>query len=345
MANLLKLVVIAGDRSGPFAHDFGFPFRYYQKYGLLDPLAIDHLFVDPLLAADIIHFQRQYAPESILVLRRMKKRGKTCIAHVDDNVWELPPHNPAASTYTGRTLERYQLMLKEAHAITTSTPYLRKWCLKFNPNVYIFRNLVESNIEEFKTPGRDNPNEIRIGWTGTPHHHDDILPMEPVFPELVKDSRVKLVFMGYAPPTVLRTIHRSRWEYYDFVPVDGFYPAFANLDFDIGIAPLVENGFNKGKTGRKAQEYAILKIPMVLAPVSTYREWVHGEVCLKPSANTPEGWYKALRFLIEHKEEQERLVSNAYAYVKRHHDMDTYIKERAEVYYQIHEKVQSGEYK
>lgn len=341
----LKLVVIAGDRSGPFYHDFGVPFQYYEKYGLIDPLAIDHLFVDPLRVADVIHFQRQYAPESLLLMRNMKKRKKACIFHCDDNVWELPPNNPAIGVYKGRILEFYQTILHEAHAVTTSTPYLKKLCERFNPNVYIFRNLVESKIEEFLTPGRDNPEEIRIGWTGTPHHHDDILPMEPIFPELVKDSRVKLVFMGYAPPTVLHHIHRSRWEYYDFVPVDSFYPALANLDFDIGIAPLIENGFNKGKTARKAQEYAILRAPMCLAPVTTYRDWINGEVCTKPSENTPEAWYKILRFMIDHPEERDRLQKAAYAQVKRNHDIDTYIQERAGIYYQIYEKVQSGEYK
>ncbi len=151
--------------------------------------------------------------------------------------------------------------------------------------------------------------------------------------------------MGYAPPTVLHYIHRSRWEYYDFVPVDGYYPALANLDFDIGIAPLIENGFNKGKTARKSQEYAILKVPMVLAPVTTYRDWINGEVCVKPAENTPQAWMKSIKFLIDHPEERERLVKAAYAQVKRNHDMDTYIQERAGIYYDIHQKVQEGVYK
>lgn len=301
--------------------------------------------MEPVKVADIIQLQRQYAPESIITLRKMKKQGKPLIAHCDDNVWEIPENNPAKSTYQGRTMERFETILREAHAVTTSTPYLKNLCLRFNPNVYIFRNLVEPIIADFKSPGRDEPDIIRLGWTGTPHHHDDIAPIEPLFLQLIqKYPNLRLVFMGYAPPTVLKQIPRKRWEYYEFVPVDGFYPALANLDFDIGIAPLADNGFNKGKTARKAQEYAILSVPMVLAPIITYRDWQTGETCLKPKENTIEEWFKSISWMIEHPKEREKLANAAHKQVMLFHDINRYISERAQVYYDVYKAVKGKEY-
>lgn len=342
----LKLAVIAGDRSGPFMQTYSIQFKFFQKYNLIDPMAVDFIATDLFKTSDIIEFQRQYASESVTVMKKLLAMGKVCIFHVDDNVWELPPNNPATSTYKPGSpiLQRFELLMKMATAVTTSTPYLKKHCLRFNKNTHIYRNVMDPDIVSFLSPGRDNPDEIRIGWTGTPHHHDDILPMEPVFPELVKDSRVKLVFMGYAPPTVLRNIPRKRWEYYEFVPVDAFYPAFANLDFDIGIAPLVDNGFNKGKTARKAQEYAMCKIPMILAPVLCYTEWKHGETCIKATENTVEDWYKRIKSLMDHPKERERLSNNAYAQVIRNHDINVFIWERAATYYKIYKDTHGEEH-
>ena len=301
--------------------------------------------MEPVKIADIIQLQRQYASESVVTLRKMKKQGKPIIAHVDDNVWQIPENNPAKSTYQGRTMERFETILREAHAVTTSTPYLKNLCLRFNPNVYIFRNLVEPDIANFKSLGRDEPDVIRLGWTATPHHCDDILPLESLFLNLTqKYSNLRLVFMGYAPPNVLKQIPRRRWEYYEFVPVDGFYAALANLDFDIGIAPLIDNGFNKGKTARKAQEYAMLGIPMVLTPIITYRDWQTGETCLKPKENTVQGWFDAISWMIEHPKEREKFANAAYKQVMLFHDINRYISERAQVYYDVYKAVKGKEY-
>ena len=341
MSNPLKFTILSGDRSGPFYHTYGTSLPYFEKYNMLDAKAIDYVDSGLLKVSDVVEFQRQYCSESVIMMKKLKKLGKVCIFHCDDNIWELPPNNPAISTYKpgSPVVERFEMLMKMAHAVTTSTPYLKKWCLKYNPNVYVYRNLVDPIIESFKSPGRDNPEEIRIGWTGTPHHHDDIAPIEPLFLELVKDPRVKLVFMGYAPPTVLHNIPRARWEYYDFVPVDAFYMTLANLDFDIGIAPLIEHGFNYGKTARKAQEYAILKVPMVLSSIKCYSEWKHGETCLKPQENTVQGWLKRITYLIENPKEANKLSEMAYKQVIKNHDINVYSWERANLYYTIYEEV------
>ncbi len=342
----LKLTILAGDRSGPFFQTYATSIPYFQKYNLLDFKAIDYIDKDLLKVSEVIESQRQYASESVIMLKKLKNLGKVWIAHCDDNIFEIPEGNPAKSTYVpgSPAVQRFEMIMRMAHAVTTSTPYLKTLCQKINPNVYVYRNLVDPIIETYKSEGRDNPDEIRIGWTGTPHHFDDIAPIEPMFLELVKNPKVELVFMGYAPPTVLHQIPRKRWEYYDFVPVDAFYPALANMDFDIGIAPLIEHGFNWGKTARKAQEYAILKVPMVLAPIRCYSEWAHGETCVKPTENTPEGWIKRIEYLIDNPKEATKMAEKAHDQVIRNHDIDKFVWERSGLYYKLYNEFSGREH-
>lgn len=345
----IKVGWVCGDRSGPWYHDIGVPLKYFHKYNLLECECFDVISVDMMMKKDLIFFQRQYAVESlntIKALRRLKESGVASIAHVDDNVWELQPNNPAFSTYMGDTLKRFEEILAEADAVTTSTPYLKSLCIKHNPNTHIFRNLVETEIERFPSPGRDKPEEIRIGWTSTPHHHDDYITIELALRDVVrKYPQVKLVFMGYIPPSVIKDIPRNRYEYYAFVKTEFFYHSFANLDFDIGIAPLTDHPFNWGKTARKAQEYAILHIPMALANVRTYNEWKHEEVCLKPYRNRYMGWVEVLSRLIESKELRETLANNAYKQVIDNHSIDNYIFERAQVFSDTCERIRNGKAK
>jgi len=340
----LKVAIVAGDRSGPFYHDYGVPIPFFQSVTGLEFTCFDAL--NPLVQKghDIIQFQRQYSPESCMILRKLREEGVVTMALVDDNVWELPDTNPAKATYQGDILERYQLILSETHSICTSTPYLKQLIKPFNPNVYIWRNLVDPSIAQFRYFDRDNPEEIRIGWTLTIHHAGDAGIAMPALVDICrKYPQVKLIFMGWMPPYIVQNVPKERYEYYDFVPVDAFYACFGSLDFDIGIAPLEDNGFNWGKTARKMQEYAILKIPAIVSPVRPYDEWSDGDTCLKPKDNTHANWVKALSRMIEEKELREKLVENAYIQVMENHDINKYIFERAIPYYETYEKVQKGE--
>lgn len=335
MSKILKVLFIAADNSGPFFHDIHIPSNYFHRYNLLKCEAT-HVDLTPKSVGDhdIVVFQRQYAPEALLMVRALKDMGKICIFIIDDNVWELPKNNPAYKDYQGLSIERYQAILSECHAAWTSTEYNRIKGMPFNKNITVLRNLIEPIYTDFIKDTRDNPEEIRIGWTGTAHHYDDITYIEPALKKIAnKYPQVKYVFMGFAPPHINEWLSRDRWEYYDFVQVDGFYPALANLDFDIGIAPLVDNGFNRGKTARKAQEYAQLKIPMVLADIVTYKDWKEDVTCLKAKNNKVDAWVYSLAKMIDDVNLRSYLKSNAYDYVMANHDIHKFILERASFFY------------
>lgn len=337
---MLNVIFICADKSGPFYHDIHVPANYFHKYNLLRCSFSHAGLTDNALAdADIVVFQRQHAPEALLTIRKLKAQGKVCVFVIDDNVWDLPRNNPAYPEYQGLILDRYNAVLSECDAAWTSTEYIRQKALAYNRHITVFRNLVEPVYRDFLKPGRDNPEEIRLGWFGTAHHYDDIAYIEPVIKKIArKYPKVKFVFMGFYPPHIFEIMDRWKFEYYDFVSTDAFYPALASLDFDIGIAPLVDNGFNKGKTARKAQEYATFGIPMVLADVSTYREWEHKVECLKPKNNKIDAWVHDLSLLIEDPEYGKALADKALQHVLREHDINLHIRERAEFFYKTYSR-------
>jgi len=341
----LKVVFVCGDKSGPHYHDIFIPSNFFHKYNLLECESQFNLDYQQLVTADICHFQRQYAPESFIVMKQLQEQGKVCIFLCDDNVWELPSGNPAIGTYQqADVIHRYQSIMSRANAVTTSTPYLVAKCKEHNPNSFMFRNLVDPAIADMAAPGIDNPDEIRVGWTGTPHHHDDVVLIDEACLEIVqKYPKVKLVFIGYQPPSLFSKYPTRSYEYYNFVPVDAWYTCFANLDIDIGLVPLIDHPFNLAKTCRKFQEFSILSVPTIASPIGNYLDLPKDVVTLIPDNLSPKSWVDTMSYLIEHPEERKIRGQKAYQYILDHHDINRYIFERAQFYYDIYAKVTGTE--
>lgn len=348
MSDPLKVVYICADTSGPYYHDIHVPSNYFNQLGLLTcSVATGAIKLESVADQDIIVFQRQYAAEALMTIRMLKKQGKVCIFVVDDNVWNIHKTSPAHPYYTGQNLERYNVILSEAHAFWTSTEHLRILGLRFNKNGTVLRNLVEPVFRSFLRTDRDNPEQVRIGWTGTPHHYADILYIEPALKQIAKKykDKIKYVFMGYKPPYIHEWMSRWEYEYYDFVPPDAFYPALASLDFDIGIAPLVDNEFNRGKTARKAQEYGLFSIPSILSPCHPYHEWSHGVTCLKPKNNKVDAWVYSLSQMIDNADLRKEIGEAGYKYVMDNHNINKFIVERAQFFYDVYNSVKQTDRK
>nr|ELR5102481.1 glycosyltransferase [Providencia rettgeri] len=86
-------------------------------------------------------------------------------------------------------------------------------------------------------------------------------------------------------------------------------------NFDIGIMPLFENDFEKGKCGYKIIQYFACKIPVVASPVGvncTLIEQDNGFLC-----KTPQEWSNALEQLIKNEELRKRLGNSGYNKVNK----------------------------
>jgi glycosyltransferase involved in cell wall biosynthesis len=278
-------------------------------------------------------------------MQQLQAQGKVCVFLCDDNVWELPPGNPARGTYEqADVIHRYQSIMSIAHAVTTSTPYLVSKCKEINQNSSMFRNLVDPDIAKMVSPGRDDPKEIRICWTGTPHHHDDAALMDQACLDILhKYPKVKFVFMGYHPPSMVTKYPTGRYEYYNFVPVDAWYPCFASLDIDIGLVPLIDHPFNWAKTCRKFQEYSIVGAPTVASPVGNYNDLPKDIVTLVSDNLSPESWVESISYLIDNPEERKIRGQKSYQYIMDNHNITTFIFERAQFYYDIYAKITGTE--
>src|SRR6266705_1524116 len=68
--------------------------------------------------------QRAVSVESIVAIRAMKAKGLKVVYDLDDNLWQLPPHNPARQQFS-LVKNFLPMCIMECNAMVVSTEPLR----------------------------------------------------------------------------------------------------------------------------------------------------------------------------------------------------------------------------
>jgi glycosyltransferase involved in cell wall biosynthesis len=129
-----------------------------------------------------------------------------------------------------------------------------------------------------------------VGWIGTPQTSRYLKPLLPVFESLKNDMPVRFVAIG-ANPEDFEDTPVETWPWSEESEVKSLQ------QFDIGIMPLVDSPWERGKCGYKLIQYMACGVPVVASPVGVNREIV------VPGGNglfadTVEEWDKTLRMLL-----------------------------------------------
>jgi glycosyltransferase involved in cell wall biosynthesis len=127
---------------------------------------------------------------------------------------------------------------------------------------------------------------ITIGWIGTGFTSAYLGPIQSVLKDLVASRRVRFVAIGANPQ------HLSDPSFV-FKPWHEDTEVAAIQQIDIGVMPLPDEPFERGKCGYKLIQYMACGKPVVASPVGVNSQIVRNEIN-GFLANTPEEWAAAL---------------------------------------------------
>lgn len=252
--------------------------------------------------------------------------GKPVVMEIDDNVLSCPVYNPAAGSYAPGTDTRALTVkqMRESDALFVTTPYLKEIYSEFNANIYVLPNAIDFDMWG-KTQRRKNKGKITLGWVGGANHNDDLLILENAVDTLTaKYPEVEFVF-GHGMHPKFRGKKGVRWVQ-EFFRIDKYPKGVARMGFDIGMAPLVDNAFNRGKSNLRWLEYSALGIPTVASRVGHFAETIEdgktGLLC-----DTPEDFTTNLERLIKDVKLRKELARNAKAEVYEKFNIDNVAKQ------------------
>jgi glycosyltransferase involved in cell wall biosynthesis len=216
------------------------------------------------------------------------------------------------------------------NAITVSTDNLKDFYSKYrNPEyIYVCPNSLDM-MERDKVNGMDfskselykkQPGEIRIIWSGSASHWENLKFIEkPVIEILKKYPNVTFYYTGLFGDLFQDKEVRNRIKTVGFCDLRDYGKILKEHKADFALAPLTDNDFNRAKSNLRVLEYGSVKIPSIVSPIVPYRCFNATEVIF---AKEREEWFKAMEDMINSKNMRDEYAESIYKRVKKDFNID-----------------------
>lgn len=218
---------------------------------------------------------------------------KKIIYDFDDAIW-LP--NTSRENRLARFFKwhhKVKSICKWSSRISCGNMFLAEFARQYNTQVTVNPTTIDTeNLHRAVAGGNKESNPITIGWTGTHSTMRFLLEIEDVLQQIqekYKDRVRFLVISDRAPELAIE---------FDFIKWNKSSEIQDLLKFDIGIMPLPNDNWSKGKCGFKVLQYMALEIPAIASPVGVnetiIRHGINGFLC-----STEQEWFQAFCQLID----------------------------------------------
>lgn len=294
---------------------------------------------------DTVIFGRTYpsAYDPIKIMREYKHRGKRVLYDMDDDFWQVAKDNPSANV-SNALKDQYEGMIREADAvITPSIALAKKFKKHFDKPVFICPNGID------KAHYLERPHEhedLIIGYMGAASHWKDLQLIGQVIDALSTKYDFFFTLYGITGEPLEAAIYsynkilqmnlqpeknayfRSALDFYaqlksvkllhiPFMPPELHPSVLSRADIDIGLAPLEDTEFNRGKSCIKYYEYASVGAVTVASDVEPYNTEV-----TYLAKNTFQSWYDKIEKLIVDKEFRAKLLKEQQDWVKENRSIE-----------------------
>jgi glycosyltransferase involved in cell wall biosynthesis len=212
---------------------------------------------------------------------------------------------------------------READGIIVSTEFLKQRLAQLNDSIIVVPNALDEQLfnrmSERATYEVSGSQMTIIGYMGTFTHDADLMMILQPLRAILRKYRERIemhLVGGIAGQAFLPSLQGLPVRVLHVPTIDVAYPNFVkwmkeNLNWDLAIAPLEDNYFNRSKSDIKYLDYSALGIPGIYSRVPAYESSIHHFDNGLLIRNTPSEWVKALELLITDESLRLRLAQKA----------------------------------
>ena len=248
---------------------------------------------------DLIWVEKEFLPwlpfliESIFLSRKIPY-----VVDYDDAVFHrYDLHaNPIIRYFLGQKIDN---VMHHATMVIAGNAYIAERARTSNAHrIELLPSVVDVSQYAVKQPDADGV--FKIGWIGTPVTAKYLGLIHKALATTSQESPTRLVLVGAGSvppaPDILT----------ELIPWTEDIERSVNQKFDVGIMPLVDDPFERGKCGYKLIQYMAGGVPVIASPVGFNREIVEPGVN-GYLANSPSEWLASFRELRNNPQKRNKM--------------------------------------
>jgi glycosyltransferase involved in cell wall biosynthesis len=205
---------------------------------------------------------------------------------------------------------------RSAHIIVGNR-ILADYALKWNPNVSIIPTVVDTRQYWFK-PVDSSHSRLTIGWIGSPSTSPYLTLIEPALRRLAAVHADKVQFRFCGDPE-----YRLNMPELSFLPFRLDHEIDDLHSFDVGLMPLSDTEWTRGKCAFKAIQYMAAGVPTVASPVGITTDLIQDGVNGFLASSAGE-WFTALDRLVRDAELRRRVAVAARQTIEDSYSLDVW---------------------
>jgi glycosyltransferase involved in cell wall biosynthesis len=277
---------------------------------------------------DIVFVYREaFMTGTIFFEKMLKQSGAKIIYDFDDAIWN---HDISAANRALGWLKnpaKVADITALADLVFVGNQYLADYASQYNKRVEIIPSTI--NLDYYRIAPKQFTHQVVIGWSGSLTTIEHFKVIIPVLEKVKAKYGHRVAFKVFGVPDY---VHES-------LGITGIQWTPQNevseiSSFDIGIMPLPDNKWTKGKCGMKGLQYMALEVATTMTAVGVNKDIIQeGENGFL--ATTEDEWYEKICQLVESKELREKFGKAGRITIEQHYSSQALRKKYVNLFHDL----------
>lgn len=278
------------------------------------PFLVNRRLID---RADVVVLGRVLSAPFAKILEWVKAAGKPLVHELDDNLVDVPDDIPGLGYARDPDVRRLLIdCLRAANVIRVYAPALRDRLAEYSDHIQLVTGPLDWTLIPDRLPPKDARRVRLVYATSRAQDRIGALVVGPLRRALDAFPHAELTVWG---PTLEGLSDHPRVRHLAHVgDYDAFFSRFVAEAFDLGLAPLPDDGFHRCKSNNKFREFAAAGVAGLYSDMAVYRPWVTAGQTGWLVPDGEDAWFGAIEEAITNVDLRTRVADNARRFAREH---------------------------